>query len=180
MRTPPLYSIKMKLTKTFFLAITASLLLTACMGCKDEKASKSSSEIERAPSLNFTPDDSSQVRALANEYLMIIGNKNYDEAVNMLYKYENDSVRELNAEERKSYLNTMRQLPNYGCKLKGLALYTTNNNRLIYMMQVVSSGSLEDEKGVMKFYLNPVVKDGRWYLTLLDMTQDGTRNIFNL
>ena len=61
------------------------------MGCKDEKASKSSSEIERAPSLNFTPDDSSQVRALANEYLMIIGNKNYDEAVNMLYKYENDS-----------------------------------------------------------------------------------------
>jgi hypothetical protein len=48
------------------------------------------------------------------------------------------------------------------------------------MMQVVSSGSLEDEKGVMKFYLNPVVKDGRWYLTLLDMTQDGTRNIFNL
>ena len=48
------------------------------------------------------------------------------------------------------------------------------------MLQVTSTGSLETEEGVMKFYLNPVLKDGQWYLTLLDMEQEGTKKLFHI
>lgn len=168
----------MKLNKIVLVALTPLLLLASCSG-GGEKA-KHTSEAMRAPSLDFSADDSLAVITLANNYLEAFGEKDYEAAADMLFKYENDSIRQLNADERKSYLNTMRQLPNYGCKLKGIALYTENNNRLIYMMQVASSGSLEREEGIMKFYLNPVLKNGEWYLTLLDMNQEGTENLFNL
>ena len=169
----------MKFTKTFFIALSATLLFAACAGCSEEKP-KRTSEVMRAPSLDFSAQDSMTVKTLANDYLAAFAAKDYETAADMLYKLENDSIRELNDTERKGYLRTMAQLPNYGCKLKGIALYTTNNNRLIYMMQVTSSGSLDTEEGVMKFYLNPVLKDGQWYLTLLDMEQEGTENLFNL
>ncbi len=169
----------MKLTRFLFFALSAPLLFAACSGASDNKKKVTSEEM-RAPSLDFSADDSLAVVTLANNYLASFAAKDYEAAADMLFKYEKDTVRELNAEERRSYLNTMRQLPNYGCKLKGIALYTNKNNRLIYMLQVSSSGSLEKEEGVMKFYLNPVLKDGQWFLTLLDMEQEGTENLFNL
>lgn len=169
----------MKNLKTLLLALSASLLFTACAGCSEDKSKRPSVALH-APSLDFSAQDSMTVKTLANDYLAAFAAKDYETAADMLYKLENDSIRELNASERKSYLNTMGQLPNYGCKLKGLALYTTNNNRLVYMMQVTSTGNLETEEGVMKFYLNPVLKDGQWYLTLLDMEQEGTKKLFHI
>lgn len=169
----------MKNLKTLLLALSAPVLLAGFMGCGDSKEKQASVELH-APSLDFSAQDSMTVKTLANDYLAAFAAKDYETAADMLYKLENDSIRELNASERKSYLNTMGQLPNYGCKLKGLALYTTNNNRLVYMMQVTSTGNLETEEGVMKFYLNPVLKDGQWYLTLLDMEQEGTKKLFHI
>jgi len=129
------------------------------------------------PHLDFSANDSDAVVQLANEYLLAFSEKDYDAAADLLYRYENDTVRELTAKERNSYLKTMRQLPNFGSKLKSLILRTTNNNRLMYVLQVDPNGNMDEEQGVMKFFLNPVQKNGQWYLTLLDMEQEGTKDI---
>ena len=34
------------------------------------------------------------------------------------------------------------------------------------------------EQGVMSFSLNPVVKDGKWYLTLYDKDAEGVEDIY--
>lgn len=128
--------------------------------------------------MDFSAQDSSAVRALADEYLSAFAGKDYNAAAEMLYKYEEGAVRPLNNEERNEFLSTMGQLPNFGVKLTGITMITDNNNRLQYKLQVTPDGDLSSDKGVMKFYLNPVLVDGQWYLTLLDMNQEGTRDIF--
>ncbi len=130
------------------------------------------------PHLDFSAQDSSNVKTLAAEYVAAFEGKDYTAAANLLYKYENDSVRPLTNQERDEFVSTMNQLPNFGCKLHGITMLTENNNRLQYLLQVTPDGNIDEEKGVMKFYLNPVLVDGNWYLTLLDMNQEGTRDIF--
>lgn len=132
----------------------------------------------QAPHLDFSAEDSSAVRSLAKEYLAYFDAKDYDSAASMLHKVQNDSVVELTGAEREQFLKTMRKLPNYGTKLKGFNLYTETSNRLLYLLQVTSGGSLEDEAGIMRFYLNPVRRNGQWYLTLFDPEAEGTRRIY--
>lgn len=169
----------MRINKLFFLPLSAALLLTGCSGCSEEKKSEKLETVEEMlpPHLDFSANDSDAVVQLANEYLLAFSEKDYDAAADLLYRYENDTVRELTAKERNSYLKTMRQLPNFGSKLKSLILRTNNNNRLMYVLQVDPNGNMDEEQGVMKFFLNPVQKNGQWYLTLLDMEQEGTKDI---
>jgi len=169
----------MRIIKLFLVPLSAALLLSGCSGCSDEKKSEKAATVEEMlpPHLDFSANDSDAVVQLANEYLLAFSEKDYDAAADLLYRYENDTVRELTAKERNSYLKTMRQLPNFGSKLKSLILRTTNNNRLMYVLQVDPNGNMDEEQGVMKFFLNPVQKNGQWYLTLLDMEQEGTKDI---
>lgn len=167
----------MKLFKTVILLFAGSLLLTDCAGCSDRKQEKTAEDM-RPPHLDFSSEDTMQVKMLADEYLDAFAAKDYQAAANLLYRFEKDSVRQLTAAEKASYVKTMSQLPNYGVKLKGITMLTENNNRLDYLLQVISSGNLDEEQGIMRFHLNPVMVKGQWFLTLLDMEQEGTKDIF--
>ena len=148
-----------------------SLLLVAC-----GKKNQSDSEIAvRAPHLEFSAADTSEIYNLAQQYLACFEAKDYALSASMLYKLQNDSIIELPAEDRESYIKTMSRLPNYGAKLSGISLYTDTNNRLIYLLKVTENGNLDNEEGVMRFMLNPVRYDGRWYLTIFDPEAEGTQ-----
>ena len=170
----------MKKFQIIFLSVSTSLLLTGCSGCSNEEQNMTVVTAEELlpPHLDFSSDDSVAVQQLANNYLEAFSAKDYESAADMLFKYENDSVRTLTSKERSSYLKTMRQLPNFGSKFKGMMLRNETNNRIIYTMLVNPNGNLDTDEGVMKFYLNPVMKNGEWFLTLLDMEQEGTEDIY--
>lgn len=170
----------MKKIQVILLSFSASLLLTGCSGCSNDEQTQERKTTEELlpPHLDFSSDDSVAVQQLANNYLDAFSAKDYESAADMLFKYENDTVRTLTNKERSGYLRTMRQLPNFGSKLKGVILRNENNNRLMYVMLVDPNGNLDTEQGVMKFYLNPVMKNGEWFLTLLDMEQEGTEDIY--
>lgn len=171
----------MKKSKIYIISISVSLFLASCSGCSNESTTQRkpvSAEELLPPHLDFSTDDSMSVQLLANQYLEAFSAKDYETACDMLYKYENDTIRTLTTKERNNYLKTMHQLPNFGSKYKGMMLRNENNNRLMYVMQVVPNGNLDTDEGVMKFYLNPVMKNGEWFLTLLDMEQEGTEDIY--
>lgn len=141
-------------------------MLSACGGKKKQVEEKG--VFVPPPHLEFAAADSEAVKALANEYLMLFQQKDYHSASNLLYNLKNDSVVELNDAERTNYMNTMRQLPNYGVKLKGIEMLSEKRNRLIYLLQVTPNGSLDKEVGIMRFVLTPVRRNGQWYLTIYD------------
>lgn len=179
MHTPPLYSLTndMKLIKYSSFLFFAIFLFASCSD-KRQKAAPEYSVLP--PSIDIlTNDDTLAVLQLANNYISAFAAKDYHASADMLYKYEGDSVRPLNNEERASYIKLMRRYPNYGCKLKGVTLRSITNNRVFYHMQVISNGNLDKGEGVMKFMLNPVMKDGEWYLTLFDPNAEGTKDLYN-
>jgi len=62
--------------------------------------------------------------------------------------------------------------------VKSLVLRSDKNNEVKLTVQIVSSGDLDKEIGVTHLSLNPVVKDGKWYLTLLDKNAEGVEEIY--
>ena len=169
---------KMRLSKGIILSLIAAFVLAACSGNKKQEQEPQQKKSLLPPHIDFTAEDSSAIRLLAREYLACFEAKDYDNAAAMLYKLQNDSIVELSSTEREKFLKTIRQLPNYGTKMKGFSLYTETNNRLIYLLQVTSGGNLDTEEGIMRFYLNPVRRDGKWYLTLFDPEAEGTRSVY--
>jgi hypothetical protein len=67
----------------------------------------------------------------------------------------------------------MKLFGKYGCAQKELELYSDRDNQLRIALKIVESGNLETGEGTTNMFLNPVQKDGQWYLTLLDTHAEG-------
>jgi len=125
------------------------------------------------PIYEFNNDDSTAVRQLAEEYVSRFSSKNFEAAADMLYTVHNDSVKPLTAEQRKGFIHAMQQLPLHGCAIKEQVLRSDKDNQVRIAMLMTENGDLEQERGTVNFFLNPVFIDGNWYLTLLDKYAEG-------
>ena len=67
----------------------------------------------------------------------------------------------------------MLNIGKYGCEQKELELYSDRDNQLRIALKIVESGNFETGEGTTNLFLNPVQKDGQWYLTLLDTHAEG-------
>ena len=76
------------------------------------------------------------------------------------------------------YKKAMSMMPNYGCKLKSFILNSDKNNDVAFYVQMVPNGNLEQGIGVTSLSLNPVVKDGKWYLTIRDKHAEGVEDVY--
>lgn len=156
----------MKTIKTIGFVALSLLFVVAC-GKKQQQPVSEEHVILVEPSI-FDANDSATVSDLANEYLNCFNAKDYQSAASMLFKLENDSIRQLTAAERQSYISTMRHFPNYGTRYMGVIFHSETNNKLNFLLQVTKNGDLMKETGIMRFSLNPVRRDGQWYLTLYE------------
>ena len=76
------------------------------------------------------------------------------------------------------YVDAMNHLTIYDAKMTAITLRDRKNNALRLTVQITESGDLSKEIGVTHFFLNPVLKDGKWYLTLLDENAEGVEKIY--
>ena len=70
-------------------------------------------------------------------------------------------------------------MPIYAAKTNSFVLRSDKNNQVDVLIQIVKNGNLEKGIGVSKMSLNPVVKNGKWYLTLLDENAEGVQNVYD-
>ena len=149
------------------------LLFSACGGKRSEQVS-----VQDLPAFTFTSADTSAIHQLAETYVGLVRDCNFEAAADMLYFVRNDSILPLDEEQRSGFITTMRIMPFYGCSLKELNLYSDRDNELRIAMQITEDGNSETGEGCTNFFLNPVEKDGTWYLTLLDKYAEGV-GIYN-
>ena len=62
--------------------------------------------------------------------------------------------------------------------MKSFILHSDKNNEVAFYVQMVPNGDLEKEIGVTTLTLNPVVKDGKWYLTIRDKHAEGVKDVY--
>ncbi len=150
------------------------LVFTLLVSCGKDKAKKHDiNEYVRPASMVYSKQDTIDITNLVDQYIGYINAKNYEAAADMLYEFHTDSILPLNNEKRLRYLKLYNKLPNYGSRLKNIWLNSDRNNQVRYLLQVSKSGDLQKEVGVMILSLNPVLFDGKWYLTLLDSDAEG-------
>ena len=150
------------------------------VGCKsDKKKDPLRSEYLRPASIDYSGKDSSEIKALVDNYVENFKNKNFQATANMLYTLRNDSILPLSEQDKQKYIDAFSQMPVYDCAVKGIILRSDKNNEVQVSVQISPNGSIDEEKGVTTFCLNPVLKDGKWYLTLLDEYADGVESVYD-
>ncbi|MFQ7113402.1 hypothetical protein [Hallella bergensis] len=150
------------------------------VGCKsDKKKDPLRSEYLRPASIDYSGKDSSEIKALVDNYVENFKNKNFQATASMLYTMRNDSILPLSEQDKQKYIDAYSQMPVYDCAVKGIILRSDKNNEVQVSVQISPNGSIDEEKGVTTFCLNPVLKDGKWYLTLLDEYAEGVESVYD-
>ena len=159
------------------IAILAVCLLASCKNKKAVDPNRQSEFIKPA-SMNYSHEDTMRINQLMEDYIAGFAAKDYDRIANMLYKVVNDSVYPYSEKEKANYKKAMEHIPNYGCKMKSFILHSDINNEVAFYVQMVPNGDLEKGIGVTTLTLNPVVKDGKWYLTIRDKRAEGVKDVY--
>lgn len=163
-------------------------IFTICMlcmtlifvGCKSEKKKDPlRSEYLRPASMDYSSKDSSEIKTLVDNYVENFKNKNFQVTASMLYKMRNDSIFPLSEQDKQKYIDAYSHMPIYDCGVKGIILRSDKNNEVKVTVQVIPNGSIDNEQGTTTFCLNPVLKDGKWYLTLLDENAEGVESVYD-
>lgn len=162
-----------------YLSILAICSVFAMSSCKDKPKPTGPSEFLRPATMDYSKQDTSNINALVNQYAEFIKNKEFDAAAQMLYKVRNDSVIPLSREDRTGFAKAYSQMPIYATKLKSFVLRSDKNNQVDILVQIIKDGDINKETGVTKISLNPVIKDGKWYLTLLDKNAEGVKDVYD-
>ena len=66
----------------------------------------------------------------------------------------------------------------YAVRTTSFILRSDKNNDVKLTVQIDENGDIDKNIGTISFSLNPVYKDGNWYLTVLDKYAEGVENIY--
>ncbi len=162
------------------IAIISILAVTMLSSCSEKKKPQLHNEYLRPASIEYTKEDTSKINELVDSYLNYYKNNDLEAASRLLYKLNNDTIRPLSEKERKGYVKALSQFKVYDAQATGFVLRSDKNNEMTITLQIIPSpqGSIEKGTGVMQFALNPVLKDGQWYLTLKDKNAEGVENYY--
>jgi len=104
----------------------------------------------------------------------------FNQVADMLYFVRNDSVFPITDAQRQGFIEVMSQIGRLGCQLKDMRLNTFKDNKVRIAVLMNERGNLDDEKGTISLYLNPVKIDNQWYLTLYDKYAEGVGEHLNV
>ncbi|MFQ9995834.1 MAG: hypothetical protein ACLRV7_02005 [Hoylesella buccalis] len=150
------------------------------VGCKSgKKKDPLRSEYLKPASIDYSSKDSSEIKSLVDNYVENFKNKNFRVASSMLYTLCNDSILPLPEETKQKYIDVYSHMPIYDCAVKGMILRSDKNNEVQVAVQITPDGNIDEEKGITTFCLNPVLKDGKWYLTLLNEYAEGVESVYD-
>ena len=164
--------------KVNYLSLVTICVVIAISSCK-QKPQNPRDEFLRPATIEYTKQDTSNINSLVNQYAQFVKNKNFDAAAEMLYEVRNDSVIPLSAKKRQGFANAYSHMPIYASKVKSFVLRSDKNNQIDILVQIIKSGDIDKETGVTTISLNPVVKGGKWYLTLLDKNAEGVKDVYD-
>lgn len=160
----------------------AAVLVAACTSQKKERKMPEVDQLLRPASMNYSSQDSANINALVSEYAVLFGQRDFNSCSNMLYKLQNDSIKPLSDGERQGFVKAMnRRFKNiYAVRPTSFVLRSDKNNDVKITIQIDEDGDIMNNVGTISMSLNPVLKDGTWYLTLLDRHAEGVQNVYEV
>lgn len=159
----------MKYLKYIF---TFALIAVIVTGCKNNN--KKNKEIFLRPSsIVFTNEDSTEVKSLINNFVGLLNNHDFTSASASLYQLKAGKPEKLSEENCKSFEQFLSQVPYKQAKEEAFRLRGDKDNKIRVSLLLNPNGSVDNNKDVINIVLNPVLVEGKWYLTLRDEEAEG-------
>ena len=160
------------------LLLLAVVLVSSCSSCSDKKKSNTNSYLPESE-LKTDAEDTLAINELLDHYMGLLAENKVEDAINMLNRVKDGEVVPLDPKEANGFKSAFSKLHIYGVKKKGFLLRSAKNNDITILLQIIPSGDIEKEIGVTAQHINPVFKEGQWYLTLLDPKAEGVYDVFD-
>ena len=132
----------------------------------------------RPASMEYTAQDSADIWNLCQQFADFFGKNDFESCAMMLNTFRNDSIFTYTDQQRKEYVNRVQLFSNYGCRIDAFVLNSDRNNEVSLKVKLFNIGTLDDDQGITRLFLNPVKVEDTWYLTLRDMNADGVKKIY--
>lgn len=173
---PPLFYIYITMRNK--IVILAALVLGTMTACNNKKAPTTASDYLRPASMDYTQQDTADIKYLVDTYMGYFNKGDLDACANMLYTFRNDSAIPYTEQQKAGFKKGLSAFHIYGSKLQRIILRSDRNNRVDIALKIMSNGDIEQGKGVTTLSLNPVVIKGKWYLTLMDKDAEGVEDVY--
>jgi len=158
------------------IAIVSLAAAALCVSCKHDKVKDNDSvygKYLRPPGVDFKAADTAEVRSLCDAFANALDAKDYDAASKMLYKFYGDSLKPLSEADQRGFVKAYSMRPLYAIKQHSFLLRDSLNNEVTYRLQIIKNGDINTDQGVTSLSLNPIIHNGKWCLTLLDVYAKG-------
>ena len=154
-------------SRIIFLALVMGIVMVSCR--------QKESNVTYVPpaSMDYSGADTTEIMTLVNKYVTCLNEHDYDGMVDMIYYLKDNRVYPYEGTKRDSVKRGLQQIPIYAAKFHSIRLRSNVNNEVGILVQLLENGDLDNQIGVSKLFLNPIVIKGKWYLTLLDLNAEG-------
>lgn len=156
------------MSKKLFLLMLLAVSLASCTEKKEPKKN-----ILRPPSIALSSQDTTEINQKIEAHLSLLKEKKLEEMADMLYYMDNDSISLLDDTRKENFVKGLSVFNIYDAKVKHLIIRSEYNNEVCVLLQIIKDGDISKNKGVTKFYFNPVKIDGVWYITVRDKYAKG-------
>lgn len=179
MRLPSFNNLTMK--KSFLLlTLFAGLILLGCTSKPEKQRTvRNAEDLLLPPAMQYTANDTLKINELVGQFTEGLNNQDFASCANLLYKVADGEIVAYTDAEKKQYAQAMSSFRHiYDVRTTGFLLRNDKNNNVKLTLQVVENGSISEGRGTINVSLNPVFKDGEWYLTLYDKNAEGVEDVY--
>lgn len=148
----------------YILFLGMGILLFSCNGSKKEPSVRVVTDPRVDVNMVRTKQDTLTLHALAVTYLDLLKQKNFDQALQMLFEQSGDSLVSLSETGRKEQAVLYKNFSVVDYKIDGLSLYSESDTELRYTVTLFEKDKNDDRPNTMKFLLTPRRVDGEWKL----------------
>lgn len=161
----------------FILAVLTLLTFSACKKDKVRTFQEIEEDAKPPVAMQLDANDTIEVHSLVDHFLQYLKNKEVDAAVDMLYVLNNDSVVSLPAKMAKTQKAVFQRWQGVKYDVDHLIFYSETDTEVKYTVTLFEKTDTADKRSnIISFFIKPVRRDGKWYLTMGDTAVNPNRS----
>ena len=148
----------------YFGVLAAVLALLMTVGC-NKKAEAPKSTDPLAPQMTVSAFDTTTVQQLTNDFLNMVKEGQFDEAMSRLYVLDGDEVKPLPDEQKPECYFWLSMYKVYDYHITEYTFFKETDSEVKYELVIEDPATKEDPARINGM-IRPVRRNGAWYITL--------------
>lgn len=160
----------MRKSSLYLVVLVAALTFGSCGGNKKD-VKKELSELPK-PNMDLNAADTAEVISLANQFLDRLRAEKFDEAVGMIFFLNGDSIEVLSNDRARGQKALLERCKGVRYDVDYFVFSEEKDNIVKYTVTMFEKDANDPRPNTTSFFLKPVRRDGKWFLTMADSMSD--------